>query len=81
MDDEKQGEYAFYYENGNLAAEGIFEKDLTNDHWTVYFENGKKKEKGTYFMGQKSGLWKFYDEKGKLSLKKEFEKPTTILQY
>jgi antitoxin component YwqK of YwqJK toxin-antitoxin module len=61
------GNNKFYYENGQLASEGLLKMGKPEGYWKNYFENGKLKSAGNRFNTRLDGLWKFYNEKGFLT--------------
>lgn len=62
----KDGPYKIHFENGVLAAEGIYIKGQRMGDWKHNYETGKLLAEGDYFDGMKSGPWKFYFSNGKL---------------
>jgi MORN repeat variant len=62
----KDGAHKIYFDNGCLAAEGLYLKQRRMGDWRHYYDSGKLLAHGDYFDGQKTGLWKFYFGNGSL---------------
>ena len=58
----------FYYENGNIASEGLMVNGKPDGYWKTYHENGTLKSEGNRANFVLEGSWKFYDEAGKIVL-------------
>ena len=58
----------FYYENGNIASEGLMVNGKPDGYWKTYHENGTLKSEGNRANFVLEGPWKFYDETGKIVL-------------
>lgn len=58
----------FYYENGNIASEGLMGNGKPDGYWKTYHENGTLKSEGNRANFVLEGPWKFYDETGKIVL-------------
>jgi len=55
-----QGEWKFYFEDGNVKLEGKFVDSKKEGSWTYYYPNGKKKQVGRFKKGKASGTWYWY---------------------
>ena len=73
QDDKKQGIWKYYYESGELQAEGRYTNDKKSDEWIFYYKNGKIEQKGKYSKNFTVGLWKWYYENEKLWREESFE--------
>lgn len=62
----KDGPHKIFFENGTLAASGIYIKGKRMGDWKHYYENGKLLAEGDYFDGMKAGVWKFYYSNGQI---------------
>lgn len=67
----KIGEYASYYENGNLESAGkcIITKDSISKMdsiWNYYYKEGSLRASINYYSGRKIDSSKYYDKTGKL---------------
>lgn len=63
----KEGVWVFWYENGQLEAEGSYvdgKKEGVMKRW--YYE-GQLSEEGFYLAGKKEGVWKQWYYEGQLS--------------
>ncbi|MEL7148806.1 MAG: toxin-antitoxin system YwqK family antitoxin, partial [Bacteroidota bacterium] len=60
------GKWKFYYETGELQAEGFFKNGSRSGNWKYFHLNGQLSATGNYSKGRKDGLWKYYYEDGKL---------------
>ncbi|RLD40089.1 MAG: hypothetical protein DRI86_15930 [Bacteroidetes bacterium] len=57
----KQGEWIFYYYNGNIESKGEYINDKRVSLWTYYFENGAIEQTGSYDSeGFFVGEWKWF---------------------
>jgi hypothetical protein len=62
----KDGQIKIYFEDGTIAAEGIYLKGKRMGDWRHYYDTGKILAEGDYFDGMKSAIWKFYYSNGTL---------------
>lgn len=62
----REGYFAEYYKNGNLASEGNYVDGLEEGIWKDYHENGILAAEGSYSKGQEIGTWRYYAENGEL---------------
>lgn len=70
LNDEKEGESAYFNENGKEIAKGIYKN---NQPWTGTFYNDYFKTLEAYKEGQKHGLCIQYDYNGKIVSQQEYE--------
>lgn len=63
------GEWKFYFSNGNLQVEGVFKNGQRIGIWKQYYENSKLKYIFNYSQGLLSGEFKLFYESGKLNTK------------
>lgn len=68
----REGLWTFYFENGNKQAEGNYAEDIQDGEHTIYHENGNVYYKGNYEKGKRVGTWEFFDEQGRKIASKEF---------
>jgi antitoxin component YwqK of YwqJK toxin-antitoxin module len=62
---EKDGFWKEFYENGQLRAEGNYNKDRKTGEWKFYHRNGKIEQTGAYESdGSLEGPWTWYYESG-----------------
>lgn len=64
INQKREGNWNYWYENGNKWSEGYFKNDINDSIRNVWYENGNKRYEGFYKNGKEIGIWKFYDEKG-----------------
>ena len=70
---EKDGQWKEYYEDGNLKAEGSYNKDIKTGNWNFYHKNRTLEQEGSYTdKGKKEGIWKWYYDTGRLLREENF---------
>ncbi len=42
----EEGEYIWWFENGNLNKKGVYHNGIADGKWEWYYENGQKKQEG-----------------------------------
>ncbi len=67
LNNERNGRWVYYYENGKVWSEGFFKAGKNEGLRSTYFENGNKRYEGNYKSDLRVGIWKFYSESGSLS--------------
>ncbi|GAB4200877.1 MAG: hypothetical protein Fur0023_04730 [Bacteroidia bacterium] len=60
----KHGEWLYFYPNGNLWSDAIFNRDKMHGKSTVYHPNGKIYYTGFYKNNLKDSIWSYYDTSG-----------------
>ena len=68
---EKDGEYVYYYNNGNLGIKSNYINGKLEGEYYTYYEDGKLNIKSTFKDGEKHGYLFELDKSGKI-LKKEY---------
>lgn len=64
---QKQGEWSYFYDEGNIKAIGDFNNNGKQDgYWEWFYENGQVKETGTYKNGLSQNESVYYHENGKV---------------
>jgi hypothetical protein len=63
-DGEKDGPWATYHENGQLAQEGAYKNGKRHGPWVAYHEDGQLDFKGDYKDDKRDGPWVWYYENG-----------------
>ncbi len=58
------GNWKYYYENGQLESTGDFDNDEPTGNWTWFHTNGLIKCEGTFLNGKPNGRWLRYNEDG-----------------
>ncbi|MTB53520.1 toxin-antitoxin system YwqK family antitoxin [Lewinella sp. W8] len=64
IDDQLQGTYRIWYENGQLAEKLNFVDNLEDGPATFYHPNGQLAMEGQYATGKMVGNWQFFAEDG-----------------
>ena len=72
-DSKQTGIWKYYYENGILAEERLYENGELNGLNTNYFENGKIKEKTSFINNKVEGIREYYHPNGKLLGKETYQ--------
>ena len=65
-DGKKEGEWVWYYDNGQLDWKGTYRNGKKEGEWVLYHDNGQLSLKGTYRNGQLEGEWVLYRDNGQL---------------
>ena len=60
----RKGPYVQYYENGNVASEGNFDKGYPLGEWRFYYANKQLAEKLNYYWGKLNGEFVSFFENG-----------------
>jgi len=61
------GKWIFYFRNGNIQTEGVFNLGQKVGLWKYYFKNGNIwKEESYSTIGKPEGYWNEFDENGTL---------------
>ncbi len=63
---EKEGDWQWFFPNGNLDETGTYKNGKENGLYTVYYPNGKKKIEVIYLDGIANGTYSYYNNKGAL---------------
>jgi len=63
----------FYYENGQVSAEGYFKNGKPTGLWKTYYETGQLKSEGKRVKDKPDSTWLFYREDGALIEKINYE--------
>ena len=58
------GNWKYYYDNGELECTGDFDNDEPTGKWTWFYKNGLIKCEGTFIKGKPDGKWLKYNEDG-----------------
>lgn len=62
----KNGIWKYFYDNGKLHQKGKFIDDKQNGIWNYYFDSGEFMGKGQIINNNQNGLWKWYHKNGNL---------------
>ena len=56
----QDGKYTAWYENGDIAKQGLFSKGKANGKFILYYPGKKQKAEENYILGKKHGAWKYW---------------------
>lgn len=70
----------YFYKNGKVKAEGIFENEQSHGEWIFYRETGQLWQVGNFQNGKKNGIWIRYDRNNQLEYKEEFADDKRLLK-
>ncbi len=62
----------YYFKNGTIKAEGIFENGLMEGEWKFYRETGQLWQIGHFIHGGKDGAWVRFGRGGQLEYEESF---------
>lgn len=68
----KDGNVKIHFENGIIAAEGMYLKGKRMGTWKHNYDMGNLLAEGDYFDGLKEGVWTFYYSTGKIKAKGKY---------
>jgi antitoxin component YwqK of YwqJK toxin-antitoxin module len=63
---QKHGYFTYYFENGVIDVEGIYQNDNREDEWKYYYENGQLESQGKFLKNKKENDWVYYYENGQI---------------
>ena len=63
----KEGEWVYYYSNGQLDFKGNYKNGKEEGEWISYFSNGQLRYKGNYKNGEREGKWVYYFSDGHMN--------------
>lgn len=72
-EEKKEGQWTWYYENGNIQEEGNFKNGKLDGIQKFYFDNGQLKYSVEYKDGKADGEYKLYNKNGALIEHKFFK--------
>lgn len=61
----RHGEWLYFFSNGNLWSECVYNRGQINGYNRVYYPNGKLYYSSFYKNGIKDSIWTYYDSTGK----------------
>jgi len=67
-----QGNFKFFFPNGNIKSEGSYINGRRIGKWIFYYQSGKVEQIGYYKNGFNDGLWQWFYENGKIFREEEF---------
>lgn len=69
----EQGLWKYFYETGELKAEGKYLDGKKIEEWKYYFRNGQLEQTGFYKKDIVNGKWMWYHENGKIHREELFK--------
>lgn len=66
-DDEADGMYVSWYEDGHVSQRGEYADGQRVGRWLSVHRNGQKRSRGDYVAGQQHGEWRYYYDTGQPS--------------
>ena len=63
----------YYYKNGKIKAEGLFENNQMECEWKFYRESGQLWQIGNFQNGKKHGTWTRFDKENQQEYHESFE--------
>ena len=69
----KEGRWEFFYANGQLRMEAVYNGGVENGAYNSFRENGIPFFRGFYINGKRANIWEFYDEAGNLAGRQDFD--------
>jgi len=76
----KQGDFYFYYKNGQLEKKVYYHNNLLEGSIYGYFDDGNISEEGAFKSGKKNGLFKYYYKSGSLSWYEQIRMDTIVFR-
>lgn len=65
----ENGNFSYFYENGNLESRGQYINGKHEKEWTYWWSNGDINKSGFYKEDKKTGIWKWYKDNGQICSK------------
>lgn len=69
-----EGDWIYYYKNGNKKATGSYNSGAKDGNWVYYYPNGKKEQQGNYKDNKLKGDWTWYYQNGAIKRKEFFNR-------
>ena len=69
----KDGEWTWYWNNGQIDKEGNYRSGFKSGKWTKYWNNGQIWEEGNYKDDKRDGKWILYYEDGQILLETNYK--------
>jgi antitoxin component YwqK of YwqJK toxin-antitoxin module len=63
----------YYYEDGQVKSQGIYENDMMEGKWIFYRKTGQLWQVGNFLHNKKHGSWVRYDKEGQIEYDETFE--------
>ncbi|MBI1835678.1 MAG: energy transducer TonB [Flavobacteriia bacterium] len=76
----KQGDFYYYFKNGQLEQKVSYNNNLLEGPIYGYFEDGSVSQEGEYKNGKKNGMFKYFYTTGTVSWYEQFKLDSLILR-
>jgi|GEM_PF-2193825 len=77
-DDEAEGVYVSWYEDGHVSQRGEYTDGQKVGRWLSVHRNGQKRSRGEYVAGRQQGEWRYYYNTGQLSAIEQFDRGRSL---
>jgi len=74
QDDQRSGQWSFWYPDGSLWSQGVYKNGKENGLKTVWHKNGQKYYEGVSTDDKRTGIWRFWNEEGELIKEIDYNK-------
>lgn len=68
-----ENKITYFFMNGKVKAEGIFENNQMQGEWRFFRETGQLWQVGNFMNHEKNGSWIRFDKSGKLEYEETFK--------
>jgi antitoxin component YwqK of YwqJK toxin-antitoxin module len=68
----------YFFKNGKIKAEGLFENNLMDGEWRFYRETGQLWQTGNFSGGKKNGVFVRYDRNNNIEYQESFENDVVV---
>ncbi|OFX59205.1 MAG: hypothetical protein A2W97_16105 [Bacteroidetes bacterium GWE2_40_63] len=68
----------YFFKNGKIKAEGLFENNLMDGEWRFYRETGQLWQIGNFSGGKKNGVFVRYDRNNNIEYQESFENDVVV---
>lgn len=76
----KEGDFFYYYKNGQLEQKVNYTKNLLEGSMYGYFEDGSISSEGEFKTGKKNGLFKYYYKTGTVSWYEQYKMDSIVVR-
>jgi antitoxin component YwqK of YwqJK toxin-antitoxin module len=73
-DGSREGDFTYFYEDGSIKSQGLYQNNRQNGKWNFYFKNGSFEQIGNFDNGYLTGEWKWYNPDSSLLRSETFVK-------
>jgi antitoxin component YwqK of YwqJK toxin-antitoxin module len=64
-DGSREGKWNYFFDDGEVKSEGLYQNNRQIGEWRFFFRGGKPEQIGNFSNGVLSGIWKWFYENGK----------------